>query len=543
MLVNDFIEFVSKTDQSLGMAHDDRRDIALYGLVGEIGSLFSAIKKAKLARNGSPAVRSASPEIREEIGDVLWYCVALAQIENPASPDIFAFDVANLRAEIGSSDARADRIGAELGDRRDAFIAGSESFGSAGGRTLGDYQRLAFFTARTEGDVLRGVCMAVLWQLGAEVARHTLPAVELELNRQLNDRSLNKILGEIAWHLAALATLEGASLDDLADEHRRKVERRYSRERPTPLHDDGRPLQERFPRRFEIAFVTIGKGRSRMYLDGRRLGDDLMDNANKDDGYRFHDVMHLAHAAKLGWSPVLRSLMGRKRKSDPRLDEVQDGARARIVEELIVKSIHSEGLGPAYAGPPDHGEPERLFAGDRQVSFRFLTYLGRLCLGLEVEANHFWEWEDAIVAGSDLFHSLRVEGQGTVTLDLDARALTFRPTVYVDLPGSIVGIGSARLPAFPDGPQGGAADGSARADCTRAAMLDALGFDEPSDAVRADLRVQVIDARRSSVKAIGRVQEAMWRKGVVSFRTAWSNDGRTKACTAYAMSDPRDAVS
>lgn len=51
--------------------------------------------------------------------------------------------------------------------------------------------------------------------------------------------------------------------------------------------------------------------------------------------YRFHDVFHLAYAAVLGWSPVLRALLKCKRKSHPWLDENQDGARAILIEEGI----------------------------------------------------------------------------------------------------------------------------------------------------------------------------------------------------------------
>jgi hypothetical protein len=54
-----------------------------------------------------------------------------------------------------------------------------------------------------------------------------------------------------------------------------------------------------------------------MYWSGHRLGDDLTDNARDDDGYRFHDVMHLANVANLGWSPVLRKMMGRRRRDPP----------------------------------------------------------------------------------------------------------------------------------------------------------------------------------------------------------------------------------
>ena len=38
-------------------------------------------------------------------------------------------------------------------------------------------------------------------------------------------------------------------------------------------------------------------------------------NNRRDDGYRFHDVVHLAYAAILGWSPVTRALLDCKRRS------------------------------------------------------------------------------------------------------------------------------------------------------------------------------------------------------------------------------------
>ena len=59
------------------------------------------------------------------------------------------------------------------------------------------------------------------------------------------------------------------------------------------------------------------------------------DNSWIDDGYRFHDAFHVAFLGVLGWSPVLRSLLRLKRKSQPQVDECEDGARAYDVEEGI----------------------------------------------------------------------------------------------------------------------------------------------------------------------------------------------------------------
>ncbi len=66
---------------------------------------------------------------------------------------------------------------------------------------------------------------------------------------------------------------------------------------------------------------------------GVYVGDRLTDNAIEPDDYRFHDVFHYAYVAVLGWSPVIRALLRRKRKSDPKLDDAEDGARAILIEE------------------------------------------------------------------------------------------------------------------------------------------------------------------------------------------------------------------
>ena len=70
-----------------------------------------------------------------------------------------------------------------------------------------------------------------------------------------------------------------------------------------------------------------------MRLNGVFVGDPLTDNIRDPDGYRFHDVFHFAHAAILHWSPTFRALLKQKRKSNPKVDEAQDGGRAIVVEE------------------------------------------------------------------------------------------------------------------------------------------------------------------------------------------------------------------
>lgn len=555
MLVSAFDTFVRKSDQSIGKPENIRRDIATYGLAAEIGSVISAIKKRLLAEGGAEQWNVANDEIIEELGDVVWYCFSLADIANRGKPvNIFALDIANLKREIGAGDDRADRIRRVLDpEKRTEFLLAAESFPK---RTkvmeFEDYQRIAFLTARTEPRTLVEVCLAVLLQLSAELFREKLPPIELELNRSLADRPINDVLGEIAWHLSALASIYGVKLSDIAQKNIDKVSFRLDREHPTPLHDEGFSSSQQFPRRFEVAFVTISKGRSRMYLDGRRLGDDLTDNAYEDDGYRFHDVMHLANAGKLGWSPVLRDLMRRKRKADPTIDEVEDGARARIIEEAIIKAIHSEGERIAkQRGTQQSAVPTHLFSEPSEITFRFLKFIRSFVVGLEVEKNRYWEWEDAILCGHRIFHRLRCEEQGTVVVDLDERSISFKREVCVRLTGKVAGFGSAHLAAdAPDRAVGldnplTVAEGrflegneEARVKVQKLAILNALGMSQPSESDLAALEVIELEGNEVSVKATGAVQRAIWAREVVSFRMTKSHVGSGELyCTAIALAD------
>ena len=88
---------------------------------------------------------------------------------------------------------------------------------------------------------------------------------------------------------------------------------------------------EQLPRRFEV-FMEEVEVNGKIYVlqkcGGVIIGDRLTNNKMEQDDYRFHDVFHIAYAVHLGWSPVLRALFRVKRKSSPKTDENEDGARA-----------------------------------------------------------------------------------------------------------------------------------------------------------------------------------------------------------------------
>lgn len=430
MQVSAYDAFVKKTDQTGAFSAETRMEIALYGVASEIGSVVSAVKKRLLANAGQSAWNVPDDDVIEELGDVMWYCFALARHANPGGfVNIFGHDIAQLKAELGGSSERAERLGQVLDrSKREQFLSAAQAFPRrTRDLTFEDYQDLAFLTARTADRVLAEVCLVVLQQLGAELLRRGLPPIERELNTILPDRPINDILGEIAWHVAALSSLYGLRLSQIAERNVTKISDRWDRSIKTPLHDAKFESSERFPRKFEVEFVPASPARSRMFYNGEQLGDDLTDNAYDDDGYRFHDVMHLANVAKLGWSPVLRKLMKLKRKSQPKIDEVEDGARARIVEEAVIKAIHAEGVRLADKRLGPRVGPVRLFPNSAEISFAFLKGVRALVAGLEVAANRAWEWEAAILDGYRIFHRLRVNDGGFVSVDLDGRSITFRP--------------------------------------------------------------------------------------------------------------------
>ena len=279
-----------------------------------------------------------------------------------------------------------------------------------------------------------------------------------------------------------------------------------------------------------------------MYTDGHRLGDDLTDNAYSEDGYRFHDVMHLALVAKLGWSPVLRKLMNKKRRSDPQVDEIEDGARATIVEEAVIKAIHAEGVRlAALAVPGSENGAVTLFANGADISFAFLKRLDGLVSGLEVERSQFWQWEDAIVDGFAIFQKLRSHGRGTVHVDLNARSVSFSPEAFVDIRGVVAGIGSATADVKEDVEFDGeeralvSEHGRAAVLCRRRAILRSLGLDD-----KHAKEVNIVGWRDdlADVRVLGTAREEVWRRAIVTFRVSTINEAGRFIATAIAISDP-----
>lgn len=219
-------------------------------------------------------------------------------------------------------------------------------------------------------------------------------------------------LGDVLWYLAALARRVDVPLSAIARTNLDKTRARWlPSEGPPPCSfDEGFPADQRLPRQFEVVFTTVEQ-RVVMEVAGDRIGDPIDDNSRVADGYAFHDVFHLGYLAVLGWSPILRALLRRKRKADEQTDRAEDGARACAMEEAIAAFVF------------EMARPYEFFDGADHVDDTILRGVKAVTGGLEVATRSAADWERAILTGFSAWRALRATGHGVVRVDQDRRTV------------------------------------------------------------------------------------------------------------------------
>ena len=166
-------------------------------------------------------------------------------------------------------------------------------------------------------------------------------------------------------------------------------------------------IQSAFQRQMDMSIDSGEPGRVEMIINGKAFGHPLRDNRYEDDGYRFHDIFHLTYASVLGWSPTLRALMRRKRKSDPKVDEVEDGGRAIVIEEGISAMVFS------------YAERRDFLNGAEGINYETLRTIKDMTSHLEVNYRTEGDWEHAIMKGFELWRQVRAKGKGRLLADLE----------------------------------------------------------------------------------------------------------------------------
>jgi len=367
MLLEEYAALVEPTDR---FRRDDIHPIVL-GLFGEVGSVMSAVKKHKREGSAFPGFRQS---VEEEIGDALWYLTALCR-----------------RAEVSIEDAFADALSSE---KYSTSIAATD---------LPSWPLSELATIKEMPDLDQ-----VLLRLGR--------AASDLLDFSPSSVDARSKLSNLAHCLALTLLASGVSFAKVTNTNVSKTRGRFLATDVTFLPDfDARfPPDEQLPHSFEINIKERKSGQSCLQMNGVFIGDPLTDNILDPDGYRFHDVLHFAHAAVLHWSPTFRALIKHKRKSDPVIDEAQDSGRAIVIEEGLSAYIFSR------------AKQLNFFEGQSGVSFDLLKTISQFVSGYEVEACPLKLWEDAILQGYDIFRRIRANNGGTVIGSRAERRITYR---------------------------------------------------------------------------------------------------------------------
>ncbi|MET0106055.1 MAG: nucleoside triphosphate pyrophosphohydrolase family protein [Sedimenticola sp.] len=369
--------------QSLAAATDSTKEthtgvqLLLLGLFGEVGSLMSELKKKQ---RDAESYAGYEKSVVEELGDVLWYFSNIASRSGLSLVEI-----------APSSECKEIDSDCKFRDLQPSLAKTSpktpEHYGDALMKLAGNVGALSKAFAAASPD-----------NFSADL-RASLPNIFCSLVEVANDSDVR--------------------IADAAFCNIGKIFDRWPSKKVYPrLFDERYESDEQLPRIFEmVIYERVVGDKSYVFqkCNGIFVGDRLTDNKLEQDDYRFHDVFHLAYVAKLGWSPVIRRLLKLKRKSNPLVDENEDGARAALVEEGISTWVFN------------HAETLNFYSGLQVVDYNMLKSVKELASGYEVESCPLWLWEEAILSGFEMFRNLKRHRKGIISVDMNERTITFDP--------------------------------------------------------------------------------------------------------------------
>ena len=255
-----------------------------------------------------------------------------------------------------------------------------------------------------------------------------------EYKKNLRDGEAHKLykervseeLGDLLWYISNIATKFELKLDEIALENLEKTKSRWGEIENIPQQfDTNFSAGESLPRQFEAELCEVqvdGHCKVEIHVKGENLdeskkkkfGDYLTDNSYDPDGYRFHDVFHFAYAALLGWSPVTRKFLERKRKTDASVDEVEDGGRASAIEEGISALIF------------EYARRHQFLKDVSTVDSQLLRTIQNMTSNLEVRRCTAREWEQAILEGFKVWRLVYESRGGFVEVNLDNRTIQYQ---------------------------------------------------------------------------------------------------------------------
>ena len=367
VLLSDYMRAVEGTDM---LPLDDLGPV-LMGLYGEVGGIMASAKK--YLREGA-AYSGHRQALEEEFGDTLWYLTALCRRLGVSASNVLS-DAANQGGY--SVTAAANNY---PDDPTSHILSASEP------------------PPNNETLLNLGEAAAALLQV-----------------KSLDERTLGLLRAFAGVYIQSLQSCH-LNFSEIVRTNIQKTRGRFLEPDiySLPDFDNNFPEDERLPQRFEIKITQRKSGQCYLQWNGVFIGEPLTDNIDNPDHYRFHDVFHFAYAAILHWSPVVRSLIKQKRKSNPRVDETQDGGRAVAVEEGLTAWIFAR------------AKKLEFFAEQGRVSFDLLKTVQEFVRGYEVEQCPLRLWERAILDGYVVFRQVRDNNGGLMIGDREARTIVYK---------------------------------------------------------------------------------------------------------------------
>lgn len=235
--------------------------------------------------------------------------------------------------------------------------------------------------------------------------------------------SLKEELGDVLWYVATIASHNQINLNDIAEANILKTRDRFQQIalKEVPRFDED--YLEKFPDTFIVEFIEEKNTNDLMQVrmmwkkendsSYDKLGDPLTDNSKFPNNYRYHDVFHLGHIAFLGWSPVMRSLMGLKRRSDETILECEDRGRTQVAEEAVTLLIYNYAKG------------NKMLKKSDRIDTDIINTVKQLVTDLEVSLVSGYQWELTILESYKVFHQIVENKGGKIQVSPKNRTLTY----------------------------------------------------------------------------------------------------------------------
>ena len=346
----------------------------LLGLFGETGSVMTSVKKLK---RESTAFIGFENSVIDELGDTFWYFVALVRRLDFSMDELLGKVVTDGSNSCGFQPtddparpfASVRKTNIEACDMTNALLR-------LGQTTTTLFKVVDEGETVLEADLLR--FLDAYFQVVAS-AKISFNRVLTSNAEKIKDRFVPPVLKDM------------------------------------PDFDASFPEPEQLPRKFKIEMRERENGKVYLRWRGVFIGDPLTDNIREEDWFRYHDVIHFAHAAILHWSPTIRSLLKQKRKSRRDFDEGEDGGRGTVVEEGLAAWVFSKAKDLDY------------FDGHDKISIDILKGIKDFVRGYEVEACPASLWEKALLEGYAVFRQVRDNKGGFVVGDRSTRTIKYRP--------------------------------------------------------------------------------------------------------------------